>query len=63
MLAAHIGINLFLKGVSLYLKRHLYANTESADLWITLSEVSGLDLADLLREWISKVLHLHLSYL
>jgi aminopeptidase 2 len=55
MLVAHIGIDTFLKGVSLYLKRHLYANAESADLWMALSETSGIDVADLLKEWISKV--------
>lgn len=33
MLADYVGEERFLKGVSLYLKQHLYANSVTNDLW------------------------------
>jgi aminopeptidase N len=55
MLASHIGIETFLKGVSVYLKRHLYSNTTSQDLWEALTEIAGIDVGDMLKEWITEV--------
>jgi aminopeptidase 2 len=55
MCAAHVGTDVFLRGVSAYLKRHLYGNTTSQDLWLALSEASGFDVADLLKEWMCEV--------
>ena len=42
MLSAYVGEETFLKGVSIYLKKHLYANSVSKDLWEGISEASGM---------------------
>jgi len=41
MLSHYVGEEKFLKGVSIYLKKHLYANTVSKDLWEGISEATG----------------------
>ena len=41
MLAAHVGEDKFLKGVSIYLKKKLYANSVTNDLWEGISTATG----------------------
>ena len=41
MLAAYVGEETFLRGVTIYLKKHLYANSVSKDLWAGIAESSG----------------------
>ena len=41
MLSKYVGEDKFLKGVSLYLKKHLYSNTVSDDLWEGIGEATG----------------------
>lgn len=41
MLSDYVGEELFLKGVSIYLKKHLYANSVTTDLWEGISEATG----------------------
>jgi aminopeptidase 2 len=41
MLSKYVGEEKFLKGVSLYLKKHLYSNTVSRDLWEGIGEATG----------------------
>ena len=41
MLSAHLGTEVFLKGVANYLKAHAYGNARTSDLWSALSEASG----------------------
>jgi aminopeptidase 2 len=41
MLANHVGVDPFLKGVSLYLKAHLYGNSVTNDLWKGIEEATG----------------------
>ena len=41
MLSAYVGEETFLRGVSIYLKKHLYANSVSKDLWDGIGEASG----------------------
>ncbi|KAJ8087903.1 Aminopeptidase 2 mitochondrial [Marasmius tenuissimus] len=41
MLAAHVGTERFLKGVSIYLKNHLYGSTTTSDLWEGISDATG----------------------
>ena len=41
MLSNFVGQDRFLKGVSIYLKKHLYANTTTKDLWMGISESTG----------------------
>ena len=51
MLSAHLGVEVFLKGVSNYLKTHSYGNATTNDLWSALSEASGQDVNALMEPW------------
>lgn len=55
MLATHLGIKTFLKGVSIYLKKNTYANAKTIVLWDSLSEASGIDVPALMKPWIEKI--------
>ncbi|TFY80729.1 hypothetical protein EWM64_g3287 [Hericium alpestre] len=55
MLSKYVGEDKFLKGVSIYLKKHLYANSVSRDLWDGVSEATGLDIPKLMDFWITKM--------
>lgn len=57
MLANHLGVETFLKGVSNYLKKHEYGNAKTEALWDALTEASGQDVHKLMGPWISKVGH------
>ncbi|KZO98207.1 hypothetical protein CALVIDRAFT_526105 [Calocera viscosa TUFC12733] len=54
MLSAMIGEDVFLKGVSIYLKKHLYGNTSTGDLWRGISEAGGVDVGEIMSSWILK---------
>ncbi|KAL9931881.1 hypothetical protein V8E36_009196 [Tilletia maclaganii] len=54
MLSHMIGQDVFLKGVSIYLKNHLYGNAVTADLWKGISESSGLDVGKIMGPWVLK---------
>lgn len=55
MLSNMIGEETFLKGVSIYLKKHLYGNASTLDLWAGISEASGLDIAKIMASWTLKI--------
>lgn len=55
MLANHIGVKTFMKGVSIYLKRHTYGNAKTEALWQALSEASGIDVPALMKPWIEEI--------
>jgi aminopeptidase 2 len=55
MLANWVGEEHFLKGVSLYLKKRLYGNSVSKDLWDGISEATGQNIAGMIDSWITKV--------
>ncbi|KAJ6439475.1 aminopeptidase [Purpureocillium lavendulum] len=57
MLANHLGVKTFLKGVSNYLKAHAYGNAKTKALWDALAEASGKDVNTLMGPWISKIGH------
>ncbi|KKA30158.1 hypothetical protein TD95_005376, partial [Thielaviopsis punctulata] len=57
MLANHLGVDTFLKGVSNYLQKHAYGNAKTQALWDALSEASGQDVTALMSPWISKIGH------
>ncbi|KAH7120209.1 peptidase family M1-domain-containing protein [Dactylonectria estremocensis] len=57
MLANHLGVETFLKGVSNYLKAHAYGNAKTTALWHALGEASGKDVNELMHPWISKIGH------
>lgn len=41
MLSHYVTEEKFLRGVSIYLKKHLYANSVTKDLWDGIAEASG----------------------
>ncbi|EIN08063.1 hypothetical protein PUNSTDRAFT_126849 [Punctularia strigosozonata HHB-11173 SS5] len=55
MLANWVGEEQFVKGVSLYLKKRLYGNSVSRDLWEGIGEATGKDVAGMVENWISKM--------
>jgi aminopeptidase 2 len=55
MLSSVVGEDRFLKGVSIYLKKHLYGNSVTADLWEGIKEASGVDVSKIMREWVVEV--------
>ncbi|KDR73433.1 hypothetical protein GALMADRAFT_72186 [Galerina marginata CBS 339.88] len=55
MLSFYVGEEKFLKGVSLYLKKKLYANGTTHDLWEGISMATGLNVTDLMENWIIKI--------
>ncbi|GAA5821754.1 hypothetical protein JCM11491_005117, partial [Sporobolomyces phaffii] len=55
MLSNFIGQDKFLKGVSTYLKRHLYGNATTADLFKGISDVYGKDIAPMMENWTTKI--------
>jgi len=55
MLNACLGEKKFMDGIRIYLKRHMYGNTETTDLWKALSESSGIDVESLMGSWIKDV--------
>lgn len=54
MLSNFVGQERFLNGVSIYLKKHLYGNTVTKDLWQGISESTGVDVPRIMDNWISK---------
>ncbi|KAH8927481.1 hypothetical protein BT69DRAFT_1330390 [Atractiella rhizophila] len=54
MLMRFIGEKPFLNGVSIYLKRFIYSNSETTDLWNAISEASGFDVASMMNNWTKK---------
>ncbi|KAH9921041.1 leucyl aminopeptidase [Fomitopsis serialis] len=55
MLSSYVGEEKFLKGVSIYLKRHLFANSVTRDLWEGIQEASGIDVPQMMDNWVKKV--------
>ncbi|KAJ3856565.1 leucyl aminopeptidase [Lentinula lateritia] len=54
MLANHVGVDAFLKGVSVYLKANLYGNSVTHDLWKGIEEATGFDPSNFMDAYISK---------
>lgn len=55
MLSSHLGDDVFLLGVSNYLKAHKFSNATTNDLWSALSEASGQDINAFMDPWIRKI--------
>lgn len=55
MISRWLGEDVFIKGVSNYLKKHQYGNTKTEDLWEALSEASGKDVVKVMSIWTQKV--------
>lgn len=46
MLSNHLGVETFLGGVSIYLKKHAYGNATTEDLWSALSTKAGTNVSE-----------------
>jgi aminopeptidase 2 len=55
MLSEYVGQETFLKGVSIYLKNHLYGNGDPQDLWNGISQAAGVDVGQLISDWLIKI--------
>ncbi len=52
MLEQFLGEETFRNGIRIYLTRHAYANTVTKDLWLSLEEVSGQPVGEIMDTWI-----------
>jgi puromycin-sensitive aminopeptidase len=52
MLEQYLGETTFRDGIRIYLKRHAYANTVTADLWAALESASSQPVAEIMDTWI-----------
>ncbi|KAH3680603.1 hypothetical protein WICPIJ_008223 [Wickerhamomyces pijperi] len=55
MISRWLGEDVFVKGVSNYLKKHQYGNTKTSDLWESLSEASGKNVVEVMDVWTKKI--------
>lgn len=55
MISRWLGEDVFIKGVSNYLKKHKWGNTKTSDLWEALSEVSGKDVVKVMDIWTKNI--------
>ncbi|KAG8711368.1 Aminopeptidase 2 mitochondrial, partial [Ceratobasidium sp. 423] len=55
MLSEYVGQETFLKGVSIYLKNHLYGNSDPQDLWNGITQAAGVDVGKLINDWLLKI--------
>lgn len=55
MISRWLGEDVFIYGVSLYLKRHMWGNTQTSDLWRALSDASGKDVVTVMNIWTKKI--------
>ncbi|KAI5966552.1 APE2 [Candida pseudojiufengensis] len=55
MISRWLGEDIFIKGVSNYLKKHKWGNTQTSDLWQALSEVSGKDVVKVMDIWTKNI--------
>jgi len=54
MLETYLGENTFRDGIRLYIQRHAYSNTTTADLWQALADASGRPVAGVANGWIER---------
>ena len=55
MISRWLGEDDFIKGVSNYLKKHKWGNTQTSDLWEALSEQSGKDVVKVMDIWTKNI--------
>ncbi|KAH7054028.1 aminopeptidase [Linnemannia elongata] len=55
MLSSYLGLDVFLEGIRIYIKKHAYKNTSTEDLWAALSEASGVNVGQFMNAWIKQV--------
>lgn len=62
MLEQFLGEEIFRDGVSLYLSKHSYGNTETDDLWDSLEKVSNQPVKEVMDSWIFQAGHPMITY-
>lgn len=55
MISKYLGEDVFMEGIRQYLKKHAYGNTTTTDLWNSLSDASGKDVAKVMDIWTKHV--------
>ncbi|KAG7660768.1 APE2 [[Candida] subhashii] len=55
MISRWLGEDTFIKGVSNYLKKHKWGNTQTSDLWEALAEASGKDVVKVMDIWTKNI--------
>ncbi|EIE91503.1 hypothetical protein G6F46_002840 [Rhizopus delemar] len=55
MLSSWLGVDTFLAGVRLYLRRHKLGNASTSDLWVALSEEANMDVSNFMTLWTKRV--------
>lgn len=55
MISTYLGEDVFLEGVRRYLKKHAYGNTQTGDLWASLSDASGKPVEEIMSIWTKNV--------
>jgi aminopeptidase 2 len=55
MISEFLGVEVFIEGVRLHLKRHAFGNATTNDLWDSLGTVSGQDVQKIISIWTQKV--------
>ena len=55
MIATHIGMDQFWKGIRIYLSRHAYGNAVTNDVWGALEEASGVPVVAFMEPWTLQV--------
>ena len=53
MLMHYIGIDNFRKSISTYLKKNMYKNTVTSQLWECFDEITNLKISELMNEWVN----------
>ncbi len=51
MIAGFIGVDVFVKGVQYYLKKHAFGNATTSDLWDALAVASGQNVRGIMEAW------------
>ena len=55
MISDYLGVDVFIKGVQLHLRKHAFGSATTNDLWNSLSIVSGEDVRAIMATWTQKV--------
>ncbi|KAI0831781.1 leucyl aminopeptidase [Trametes gibbosa] len=55
MLASYVGEDRFLKGVSIYLKKHMYGNSVTKNLWEGIQAATDLDIPKMMDNWVKRM--------
>jgi aminopeptidase 2 len=55
MISTYLGEDVFLEGVRRYLKKHAFGNTQTGDLWSSLSDASGKKVEDVMNVWTKNI--------